>query len=141
VEVDLGTGSVRFLRYLVVEDCGRMINPAIVEGQIRGGVAQGIAGVLYERAAYDRDAQFLAGTLMDYLVPTAMEIPVVEIEHLETPAGDGVEFRGVGEAGALVAPAAVTSAIEDALSHLGVRVTEQYLPPVRILELAGVVPA
>jgi carbon-monoxide dehydrogenase large subunit len=141
VEVDLGTGSVRFLRYLVVEDCGRMINPAIVEGQIRGGVAQGIAGVLYERAAYDQDAQFLAGTLMDYLVPTAMEIPVVEIEHLETPAGDGVEFRGVGEAGALVAPAALTSAIEDALSHLGVRVTEQYLPPARILELAGVVPA
>lgn len=140
VEVDLATGAVKILRYLVVEDCGPMINPAVVEGQIRGGVAQGIAGVLYEKAAYDEEGQFLAGTFMDYLLPTASEIPRIEIHHLETPPGDGVEFRGVGEGGAIVAPAALTNAIEDALSPRGVVVTEQYLPPHRVLELAGVVP-
>jgi aerobic carbon-monoxide dehydrogenase large subunit len=139
VEIDLETGRVEILRYIVVEDCGQVINPAIVEGQIRGGVAQGIAGVLYEKAAYDEEGQFLAGTFMDYLVPTASEIPSIEIEHLESVPVDGVDFRGVGEGGAIVAPAAVTNAIEDALAHLGVRVTEQYLPPSRILELAGVV--
>jgi carbon-monoxide dehydrogenase large subunit len=138
VEVDLDTGQVNILRYLVVEDCGTMINPAIVEGQVRGGVAQGIGGVLYERSAYDGDGQFLAGTFMDYLVPTAMEIPSIEIEHVESPATHEVNYRGVGEGGAIGAPAAVTSAIEDALSPLGVRITEQYLPPARILELAGV---
>jgi carbon-monoxide dehydrogenase large subunit len=141
VEIDLDTGRVQILRYLVVEDCGQVINPAIVEGQIRGGVAQGIAGVLYEKAAYDDEGQFLAGTFMDYLVPTASEIPAIEIEHLESVPVDGVDFRGVGEGGAIVAPAALTNAIEDALTHLGVRVTEQYLPPSRILELAGVVSA
>ncbi len=140
VEVDLDTGQVRILRYLVVEDCGTMINPAIVEGQVRGGVAQGIGGVLYERSAYDDQGQFLAGTFMDYLVPTAMEIPPIEIDHVESAPTHEVNYRGVGEGGAIGAPAAVTSAIEDALSPLGVRITEQYLPPARILELAGVVP-
>jgi carbon-monoxide dehydrogenase large subunit len=139
VEVDLETGQVSILRYLVVEDCGTMINPAVVEGQVRGGVAQGIGGVLYERSAYGGDGQFLAGTFMDYLVPTAMEIPRIEIDHIESPASHEVNYRGVGEGGAIGAPAALTSAIDDALSPLGVRITEQYLPPARILELAGVV--
>jgi carbon-monoxide dehydrogenase large subunit len=129
---------VRILRYLVVEDCGRLINPAIVDGQIRGGVAQGIGQVLYERAAYDDQGQFVTGTFMDYLVPTAMEVPPIEIEHLESPAYGEVHFRGVGEGGAIGAPAAVTNAIEDALCHLGLEVLEQYLPPSRILELAHV---
>jgi aerobic carbon-monoxide dehydrogenase large subunit len=141
VEIDLETGQVKILRYVVVEDCGQLINPAIVEGQIRGGVAQGIAGVFYEEAAYDDDGQFLAGTFMDYLVPTASEIPTIEIEHLESVPADGLGIRGVGEGGAIVAPAAVTNAIEDALAHRGVRITEPYLPPNRILELAGIVPA
>jgi carbon-monoxide dehydrogenase large subunit len=139
VAIDLETGRVQIEKYIVVEDCGQLINPAIVEGQIRGGVAQGIAGVLYEKAAYDEEGQFMAGTFMDYLVPTASEIPIIEIEHLESVPVDGVDFRGVGEGGAIVAPAALTNAIEDALAHLGVRITEQYLPPNRILELAGVV--
>jgi carbon-monoxide dehydrogenase large subunit len=139
VDVDLETGRVQIQRYIVVEDCGQIINPAIVEGQIRGGVAQGIAGVLLEHAAYDDQGQFLAGTFMDYLLPTASEIPDIEIEHIQSVPVDGVDFRGVGEGGAIVAPAALTNAIEDALSHLGVTVTEQYLPPSRILELAGVV--
>jgi carbon-monoxide dehydrogenase large subunit len=139
VEVDLGTGQVKIDRYLVVEDCGTMINPAIVEGQVRGGVAQGIGGVLYEHAAYDDDGQFLAGTFMDYLLPTTTEVPTIEIDHLETPAISPVNFRGVGEGGAIAAPAALTNAIEDALSPLGVKITEQYLPPVRILELTGAI--
>ena len=117
-----------------------MINPAIVEGQIRGGVAQGIGGVLYEHSAYGDDGQFLAGTFMDYLVPTAMEIPHIEIEHLEPAPTHEVNFRGVGEGGAIGAPAALTNAIEDALAPFGVRINEQYLPPSRILELAGIIP-
>jgi carbon-monoxide dehydrogenase large subunit len=140
VEVDLETGVVRIVRYLVVEDCGKVINPAIVEGQIRGGVAQGIGEVLYERVAYDADGQCLTGSFMDYLVPTSAEIPVIEITHLETGHEGEVDFRGVGEGGALIAPATLTNAIADALAPLGVRITEQHLPPARILELAGVVP-
>ena len=139
VEVDLDTGAVKILRYVVVEDCGRVINPAIVEGQIRGGVAQGIGEVLYEQAAYDDDGNFLAGTFMDYLLPTAVEIPTIEIEHLETDPDGEFGFRGVGEGGAIVAPAALTNAIEDALLPFGAKVTEQYLPPAKVLELAGII--
>jgi aerobic carbon-monoxide dehydrogenase large subunit len=138
--VDLDTGLVTIPRYLVVEDCGELINPAIVDGQIRGGVAQGIGAVLYEKAAYNEEAVFQAGTFMDFLIPTAMEIPDIEIIHLETPSDVFANYRGVGEGGMIAAPAALTNAIEDALAHLGVRITEQHLPPTRILELAGVVP-
>jgi carbon-monoxide dehydrogenase large subunit len=116
-----------------------MINPAIVEGQVRGGVAQGVGAVLYERSAYDEFANFQAGTFMDYLVPTAMEIPEIELHHVETPSDIEANYRGVGEGGMIGAPAAITNAIEDALSAVGGRVTEQYLPPSRILELAGVI--
>jgi len=137
VEVDTDTGLVHILRYVVVEDCGTIINPAIVAGQIRGGVAQGIGAVLYERAAYDADGNFLTTTFMDYLVPTSAEIPSIEIEHLESPPLDEINFRGVGEGGALGAPAALVNAIADALAPFGARVTEQHLPPTRILELAG----
>jgi carbon-monoxide dehydrogenase large subunit len=139
VEIDLGTGAVRILRYCVVQDCGRIINPAVVEGQIRGGVAQGIGEVLYEHAAYDEDGNFLASTFMDYLLPTSSEIPVIEIEHLESDPDGELGFRGVGEAGAVVSPAALTNAIEDALLPFGARVTDQYLPPAKILALAGVI--
>lgn len=138
VEVDLGTGAVRIVRYVVVEDCGRVINPAIVDGQVRGGIAQGIGSVLYERAAYDDDGNFLAGTFMDYLLPTAAEIPPIEIEHLESDPEGEIGFRGVGEGGMVVAPAAVTNAIEDALLPLGAKVREQHLSPATILALAGV---
>ena len=140
VEVDLETGQVTIPRYIVVEDCGDMINPAVVEGQIRGGIAQGIGAVLYEKSTYDDDGQFQAGTFMDYLIPTAMEIPDIEIHHLDTPSDVFANYRGVGEGGMIAAPAALTNAIEDALSDLGVRITEQHLPPARILELAGVIP-
>jgi carbon-monoxide dehydrogenase large subunit len=95
--------------------------------------------VLYEHAAYDEEGNFLAGTFMDYLLPTAVEIPAIEIEHLETDPDGELGFRGVGEGGAVVAPATLTNAIADALASFGARVTEQYLPPARILELAGVI--
>ncbi|HEV7865081.1 MAG TPA: xanthine dehydrogenase family protein molybdopterin-binding subunit, partial [Acidimicrobiia bacterium] len=140
VEIDLETGQVKIPRYIVVEDCGELINPAVVEGQIRGGVAQGVGAVLYEKSTYDDQGQFQAGTFMDYLIPTAMEIPEIEIHHVETPSDVFANFRGVGEGGMIGAPPAITNAIEDALSDLGVRITEQHLPPARILELAGVIP-
>jgi carbon-monoxide dehydrogenase large subunit len=141
VEVDLETGRVRIDRYVAVEDCGELINPNVVDGQVSGGVVQGIGAVLYERSTYDEQANFQAGTFMDYLLPTAAEVPAIEIHHVETPTDIEVNYRGVGEGGMIVAPAALTNAIEDALAHLGVRITEQHLPPARILELAGVIPA
>lgn len=141
VEVDPATGQIRIPRFLVVEDCGPMINPAVVEGQVRGGVAQGIGGMLYEHSAYGEDGQFLAGTFMDYLVPSSMEIPAIEVHHLEHASRKEIGYRGVGEGGAVLAPAALTNAIEDALHHLGVQITATPLTPTRILELMGVLPA
>ncbi len=136
VEVDVETGLVSVERYVVAEDCGALINPAVVEGQIRGGVAQGIGAVLLERSAYDEDGNFQSATFMDYLLPTACDIPRIEIAHLETvPLDADVNFRGVGEGGMIVAPPTIVNAIEDALSPFGVRIYEQHLPPSRILEL------
>lgn len=139
VEVDVETGQVRVVRYVVVEDCGRMINPAIVDGQVRGGVAQGIAGVLFERAAYGPDGGFLSRTLHDYLLPTANDVPHIEVIHRESDPDDDVPYRGVGEGGAIGAPAALTNAIEDALAPFGITICEQYLPPHRIVELCGAI--
>ena len=140
VEVDIETGMVSIPRYVVVEDCGPIINPAIVDGQVRGGVAQGVGAVLYESSHYDDEANLQATTYMDYLIPTAMEIPHVEIHHMETLSpGRENDFRGVGEGGMIGAPAALTNAIEDALRPFNARVTDQYLPPTKILEMAGVI--
>jgi carbon-monoxide dehydrogenase large subunit len=140
VEVDPGTGLVRIERYLVAEDCGALINPAVVDGQVRGGVAQGIGAVLLERSAYDAEGNYLSATFMDYLLPTAMDIPRIEISHLQSvPLDPDVNFRGVGEGGMIVAPATLCNAIEDALAPFEVRVFEQHLPPARILELAGII--
>jgi aerobic carbon-monoxide dehydrogenase large subunit len=140
VEVDIRTGLVRFERYVVAEDCGEIINPRIVDGQIRGGVAQGIGAVLLERSAYDDYGNYLSATFMDYLIPTATDIPRIETIHLDPIRLDpDVNFRGVGEGGMIVAPATVCSAIEDALAPDGTRVYEQHLPPSKILELIGVI--
>ncbi len=135
VEVDADTGEVDILRYVVVEDCGPPINPAIVDGQVRGGVAQGIASVLHEHAAYDNDGQPRATTFLDYLVPSAMEVPEIEIHHLHQATEDPVPYRGVGEGGAIGSPAALVSAIEDAVAHLGIEITRQHLPPAVLHEL------
>lgn len=140
VEVDVETGEVHIERYVVVEDCGELINPAIVDGQIRGGVAKGIGAVLLERTAYDDTGQIQSATFLDYLLPTATDIPRIEIHHLESVLQDDlVNFRGVGEGGMIAAPAALCNAIEDALSPFGAEITEQHLPPARVLELAGTI--
>jgi carbon-monoxide dehydrogenase large subunit len=137
VDVDLDTGLVRIPRYLVVEDCGQMINPSIVDGQIAGGVAQGLSTVLLERLVYDRNGQLTTATLLDYLLPTAAEVPTIEIEHLASPPQGPIDFRGVGETGAIGAPAALTNAIEDALASFfapaPVRITRKHCAPETIL--------
>jgi aerobic carbon-monoxide dehydrogenase large subunit len=133
VEVDPEIGDVRVLRFLVAEDAGRLINPAIADGQIRGGVAQGIANALYEELVYDEDGNLVTASLMDYLPPTWAEIPPVEIMHRETvsdPVLSGA--KGLGEGGAIGAPAAVLNAISDALAHLGVEVFHMPQAPHRL---------
>jgi carbon-monoxide dehydrogenase large subunit len=136
VEVDVGTGAVRLLRYLVAHDCGKVINPVIVEGQVHGGVAQGIGGALLEEMVYDEQAQLLTGTFMDYLVPTAMEVPRIETVHLEYPSPrNTLGMKGVGEGGAISPPAAIANAVEDALAPFGVRVRRTPLGPSVVLGL------
>jgi aerobic carbon-monoxide dehydrogenase large subunit len=136
VEVDPVTGDVRILRYVVQHDCGSMVNPMVIEGQIHGGVAQGIGGALYERIVHDETGQPLSTTYMDFLMPTAMEIPEIEIVHKETPSPlNPLGIKGVGEAGAIPGPAVLAEAIEDALRPFGVRIREMPLNPNRIREL------
>ncbi len=136
VEVDVATGEVKILRYVVQHDCGTVVNPAVVEGQIHGGVAQGIGGALYERIVYDEHGQPLSATFMDFLIPTAMEVPEIEIIHTETPSPlNLLGVKGVGEAGAIPVPALIAEAIDDALAPFGVRVREMPLSPGRLREL------
>jgi carbon-monoxide dehydrogenase large subunit len=136
VEVDVDTGAVGLLRYVVAHDCGRLINPTIVEGQIHGGVAQGVGGGLFEELVFDAQGQLLTGTLMDYLVPTAMELPPIETVHLEFPSPrNPLGIKGIGEGGAISPPAALANAVEDALRPFGVRVTATPLGPARVLAL------
>jgi carbon-monoxide dehydrogenase large subunit len=133
VEVDPETGRIDLLRYVAVDDCGRVVNPALVEGQVCGGIAQGIGGALGERCVYDQRGQLLTQTLMEYPVPTAAELPAFEVHHIETPASDiPGGFKGVGEAGTTGAPAAILNAVNDALAPLGVTLTEQPLTPERV---------
>jgi len=136
--VDPETGVVTLLRYVVAHDCGKVINPRIADGQVHGGVAQGIGGALYEELVYDEHGQLLTGSLMDYLVPTAMEVPPIETVHLEYPSPrNPLGVKGLGEGGAISPPAAIANAIEDALEPWGVRVTETPLSPARLLALIG----
>jgi len=134
-EVDIATGAVKLLRYIVSEDCGPMINPNVVEGQIAGGVVQGIGGVLYEHLAYDEDGNPVATTFMDYLLPTATEVPIIEYGHIETPSPGPGGYKGVGEGGAIGAPPAVVNAVADALSPFGVTITRLPLTPARLVGL------
>ena len=135
VEVDRVTGQVQILRYVVSEDCGNMINPMVVEGQIVGGIAQAVGGVFYEHMIYDEDGNPTTTTFLDYLVPTAAEIPDVELGHVVTPSNTPGGYKGLGEGGAICAPAALLNAVRDALAPLGVQVTEQPLSPDRVLRL------
>jgi carbon-monoxide dehydrogenase large subunit len=133
LDVDPETGQVAIVRYVVGHDCGNVINPLIVEGQILGGVAHGLSNALYEEAVYDEQGQNLAGSFLDYPLPTALEMPRVEMFHLTTPSPiNPLGVKGAGEAGTLPVPAAVAGAIEDALRPLGVRVTRVPLHPGRL---------
>src|SRR5436309_3158548 len=141
VDVDVETGRVRLLRYVTVDDCGRIVNPALVAGQIVGGVTQGLGGALMEHCAYDEAGQLLTTTLMDYAIPKASDVPPIECHHLETPAPHlAGGFKGAGEAGTTGAPAAVLNAVNDALAPLGVMITEQPITPERVLRALGRVP-
>jgi carbon-monoxide dehydrogenase large subunit len=136
VEVDVGTGAVHILRYVVVSDCGRLVNPMIVEGQIVGGVVHGVGNALLERMIYDENAQPLTTSFAEYLLPTATELPKIEAVNQVSPSPlNPLGVKGVGECGVVPAAAAIMSAIEDALQPFGVRVTETPLSPSRILQL------
>ncbi|MFS8976358.1 xanthine dehydrogenase family protein molybdopterin-binding subunit [Cupriavidus necator] len=135
VEVDIDSGHVEILDYVVVEDCGTMINPMVVEGQTYGGVAQGIGTAMFEEMRYDGNGQPLASTLADYMLPGPTEIPAIRIHHFETPSPH-TEFgaKGMGEGGAIAPPAAIFNAVNDALRGFGVELKETPLTPRKILE-------
>ena len=138
LEVDTDTGVVTLLKHWCVEDCGRVINPQLVDEQIRGGIVQGLGGALYEEIHYDEDGQLLNGSMADYLVPMAAEMPDMEVGHVETPTKESeLGAKGAGEAGTAGAPAAVMNAINDALRPLGAQVTEMPFTPERILRALG----
>ena len=138
VEVDRETCQVLIRRYVVVHDCGRQLNPMIVEGQIQGGVAHGIGNAFYEQLIFDQGGQLLNASLMDYLLPTALDVPKVEMGHIETPSPlNPTGAKGVGEAGAIPTGALFAQAIEDALHGTGVEILEIPLSPNRIFELLG----
>ncbi len=133
VEVDADTGRVVIDRYVVAEDAGRIINPMIADGQVHGGIAQGIGNALLEEIIYDDTGNILTSTLADYMPPTAREIPPIELHHMETPSTQSVtKAKGLGEGGAIGAPAAVINAINDALSPFGVEIDEMPATPQRI---------
>lgn len=136
MEVDPETGLVEIVRYVVVEDCGRLVNPTIVEGQTLGAVAQGIGNALYEDSAYDEAGQPLATSFMDYLIPDALALPAAKVIHMETPPAVSVSgFKGMAEGGTIGAIAAVANAVADALAPLGLEVRELPVSPARLLRL------
>jgi carbon-monoxide dehydrogenase large subunit len=123
-------------RLVCVEDCGTVLNPMIVDGQLAGAIAQGVGAVLYEGLPYSEDGQFQAGTLADFLYPTAGEVPTPEIHHLETPSPvTAGGFKGMGEGGLIGAPAAIVNAIADALAPFGASVERTPLRPEDVLDL------
>ncbi|MGH7847552.1 MAG: xanthine dehydrogenase family protein molybdopterin-binding subunit, partial [Candidatus Binatia bacterium] len=133
VEVDIETGKVAILKYAIVHDCGTVLNPVIVEGLVHGATAHGIGAALYEEFIYDENGQMLTTTFVDYLKPTAVEIPDFKNDHLESPSPfTPFGMKGVGEGGAIPAPAALANAVENALEPLGVRLTDLPLTPERI---------
>ena len=133
VEIDPETGALQFLKWVSAHDAGTVINPLLFEGQLRGGLAHGIGGAIFEETAYDENGQILTGSFMDYLVPTSMEIPAVDMIHQETPSPlTALGSKGTGEASAMSAPAAIANAVADALRPLGIEVNELPLSPNRI---------
>jgi carbon-monoxide dehydrogenase large subunit len=133
VEVDTETGAADLVRYVAVDDVGTVINPTIVEGQVHGGIAQGVAQALFEEAVYDEDGNLVTGSLVNYLVPSAAELPSFEVERTETPSPTNpLGVKGVGETGAIASPAAVLNAVVDALSPWGVEDVPMPATPERV---------
>lgn len=138
VEVDVETGVVKLLKHWVVEDCGRIVNPKLVDEQVRGGVVQGLGGALFEECVYDEDGQLGTTSMADYLVPLSTDAPDIEVGHVETPTKESLlGAKGAGEAGTAAAPAAVMNAINDALAPFGAKVFAQPFTPQRILAALG----
>jgi CO/xanthine dehydrogenase Mo-binding subunit len=136
VEVDTETYDVKILKYVVVHDCGRVINPMILEGQVHGGVAQGIGNAFYEQLVYDGDGQLLNASFMDYLLPTSTDVPRVDVGHEETPSPlNPIGVKGAGEAGAIPVGALFAQAVENALEGTGLEIREIPLSPSRLWEL------
>jgi carbon-monoxide dehydrogenase large subunit len=135
VEVDPTTCFVKIHKYVVAEDCGRIINPMIVDGQVHGGVAQGIGAALYEEVIYDEDGQLVSAGLADYVIPSAVEIPHMDVVHIESCSAVAGGFRGMGEGGTIGAPAAIANAVSDALSVLDIQVSILPITPERIFGL------
>jgi CO/xanthine dehydrogenase Mo-binding subunit len=136
VEVDTETGIVKLLGYWVVDDCGTIVNPAVVDGQVHGGVLQGIEHGIYCEFLYDKEGQLMNSTFMDYLVPSAQDVPSIEVGHVVSPSPTSpLGIKGLGEGGIIWAPSAIGNAIEDALAPVGVRIDECPIRPERLLEL------
>lgn len=138
VEVDVETGFVKLLKHWVVEDCGRVINPLLVDEQMRGGVVQGLGAAFFEECLYSDTGQLINGSLADYLVPMAVEMPDIEIAHVETPTADTeLGAKGCGEAGTAASPAAALNAVNDALAPFGASIAQLPMTPARILRALG----
>jgi carbon-monoxide dehydrogenase large subunit len=138
VEVDVETGFIRLLKHWCVEDCGTIINPMLVDEQIRGGIVQGVGAALYEECLYSAEGQMMNGSMADYLLPLSAEMPDIVVGHVETPTRQSdLGAKGAGEAGTTGAPAAVMNAINDALRPFKARVTTQPFTPQRVLEALG----
>jgi carbon-monoxide dehydrogenase large subunit len=138
VEVDVDTGFVKLLKHWCVEDCGTVLNPMLVDEQIRGGIVQGIGGALFEECLYSEDGQMLNGSMADYLVPMAAEMPDIVVGHVQTPTRTSeLGAKGAGEAGTAGAPGAVMNAINDAIGSLGANVATQPFTPQRVLQSLG----
>ena len=142
VEIDPETFEIKVDRFAVAEDCGRLVNPLIVDGQVHGGVAQGIGVALYEEVVYDDQGQINTASLVDYLVPSACEIPPIQVVHLESESPTTLGgFRGMGEGGTIGSPAAIANAVSDALSPLGIEINELPITPERLFRLIEAAPA
>jgi carbon-monoxide dehydrogenase large subunit len=136
VEVDIETGAVRIEKFVLVHDCGTILHPTIVEGQLLGGIAHGIGNALFEWMGYDDQAQPITATLADYLLVTATEMPRVELGHMESPTPlNPLGVKGVGECGVVPVAPAIMSALEDALQPFGVRITRTPMSPADIVAL------
>jgi carbon-monoxide dehydrogenase large subunit len=133
VEVDTETGAADLVRYIAVDDVGSVVNPMIVDGQVHGGIAQGVAQALFEEAVYDEDGNLVTGSLLNYLVPSAAELPSFELDRTETPSPTNpLGVKGVGETGAIASPAAVMNAVVDALQPYGVEDIQMPATPERV---------